>query len=67
MEDNHKFLVHDGHRYNRNRATNDKTYWRCAYYHKYKCLARATTIIVNGYEMAKINIKNHNHNARSWK
>lgn len=66
MENNRKFLIYDGYRYGKNRESIDKIYWKCACYGKYKCAARATTKTIGGYEMVRVNYKEHNHPPRIY-
>lgn len=54
-----KFLFHDGHRFYKNAESkgfgegDTKVYWRCAGYQRFQCMARATTQVIDGYDMVK--------------
>lgn len=51
---NTKILFINGDRYYKNAESGDNTYWRCGKYQKYRCLARAITRMIDGYDMVKI-------------
>lgn len=57
-------LVHDGYRYHRNRQIGENTHWICSTYSKHRkgsnCKGRATTRMIDGYEMLRINAP-HSH------
>lgn len=54
-------LIHNNHRFIRDRADNDRSYWRCRHSFKFNCKARVVTTVKNGYEMMKIRNAEHNH------
>ncbi|XP_055304399.1 modifier of mdg4-like isoform X3 [Sitodiplosis mosellana] len=54
-------LIQDSHKFIRDRVDNDRSYWRCRHSFKYECKARVVTKSVNGYEMMKIRMAEHNH------
>lgn len=54
-------LIQNNHRFIRDRADNDRSYWRCRHSFKFNCKARVVTTVINGYEMMKIRNAEHNH------
>lgn len=52
--------MHDGYRYTRNRHMGDNIHWRCAVYNHTKCKGRATTRVIEGYQMLRLNAP-HSH------
>lgn len=55
-----KSLIHDGYRYHRNREFGGSIHWNCKTYKRTGCLGRATTRIINGREMMRLNAP-HSH------
>lgn len=60
---NERFLYSDGYRFHMNRQyiRKDCISWRCNGYKRYGCRARASTRMVNGYEMMKVHHGTHKH------
>lgn len=58
---NGKRLVHNGYFYLKNSDSNDRTFWLCSRFQKFKCKARAITRVIDGYEMVKIRSTPHSH------
>lgn len=55
-------LVHNGHKFIRDRVENDRSYWRCRSSFRFNCKARVVTkLMENGYEMMKIRNGEHDH------
>lgn len=55
-----KFLMYDGYRYYKNRQIGENIHWQCSTYKRTLCKGRATTRIIGGYEMMKLNAT-HSH------
>lgn len=58
---NRVYLNHNGHRFCKFGVWNDKLYWRCAAFYRFKCPARMATKQVNGYDMARMTNSIHSH------
>lgn len=52
--------MYDGYRYYKNRQIGENTHWQCSIYKRTLCKGRATTRIIGGYEMMKLNAP-HSH------
>lgn len=59
------FLVYNGYRYYRNRQIGSNTHWRCATYKQTLCKGRATTKVISGVEMMRINAP-HSHSPEPY-
>lgn len=55
-------MIFDGHLFSNDKTSKDNTkrYWRCVEYHRYHCIARATTV-VEGMERLQDHNDRHNH------
>lgn len=61
-----RFLIHNSHRYYKNRVKGDVVHWRCVGYYHNRCRARASTKVINGCERLRINFKDHTHLSKSF-
>lgn len=58
-------LVHNGHKFIRDRVENNRSYWRCRNSFRFNCKARMVTkLMENGFEMLKIRNGLHDHTAK---
>lgn len=58
IEDGKMSLIHEGHKFIRDRLDRGRSYWRCR---RSKCKARMVSKLINGYEMMKVRNNQHNH------
>lgn len=54
-------LLINGHKYVKDRKTQETINWRCAFFIRFKCKARAITRVVNGIERVKETNGIHTH------
>lgn len=57
-------LVHNNHKFIRDRVENERSYWRCRNSFRFNCKARMVTKTINGYELMKIRNGHHDHTAK---
>lgn len=58
-------LVHNGHKFIRDRVENGRSYWRCRNSFRYNCKARMVTkLMENGYTMLKVRHGEHDHTVK---
>lgn len=61
-------LVHDGHRFIRDRVENGRGYWRCRNSFRFNCKARMVTkLMENGSTMLKVRHGEHDHTVQKIK
>lgn len=54
-------LIHEQHKFIRDRVENDRSYWRCRDSFRFNCKSRVVTRQINGIEMMKIRNGVHDH------
>ncbi|KAL1402713.1 hypothetical protein pipiens_005973 [Culex pipiens pipiens] len=54
-------LLHDGHRFVRERQKAATTNWKCALHSKMRCKGRAVTREVDGHHFVRITCRQHTH------
>lgn len=54
-------LIHEQHRFIRDRIENGRSYWRCRDSFRSNCKSRVVTRTINGIEMMKIRNEVHDH------
>lgn len=58
-------LVHNGHKFIRDRVENVRSYWRCRNSFRYNCKARMVTkLMENGQTMMKVRHGEHDHTVK---
>lgn len=58
-------LVHNGHKFIRDRIENGRSYWRCRNSFRYNCKARMVTkLLENGHTMLKVRHGEHDHTVK---
>ncbi|XP_037029130.1 modifier of mdg4 isoform X36 [Bradysia coprophila] len=60
-------LLINGHKYVKDRKTQETINWRCAFFIRFKCKARAITRIVNGIERVKETNGVHTHEIHKFR
>lgn len=61
-------LVHNGHKFIRDRVENERSYWRCRKSFLFNCKARMVTkLMENGYEWVKVRNGTHDHTIKKIK
>lgn len=60
-------LLINGHKYVKDRKTQETINWRCAFFIRFKCKARAITRIVNGIERVKETNGVHTHEMHKFR
>lgn len=53
------YMEYDGYRYGPTKLRPHRGYWRCTGYHRYKCIAKMVTAMLNGWPVAKITYAEH--------
>lgn len=56
-------LVYDGYYYSKNKTNEGgvRVNWKCRYYQRFKCKARALTKTINGCDYVKVSSTEHTH------
>lgn len=60
-------LLINGHKYVKDRKTQETINWRCAFFIRFKCKARAITRVVNGIERVKETNGVHTHEMHKFR
>lgn len=58
---NHRFLYCNGYRFYRKWEQGEYTYWKCSKYSRYRCDAKITTRVIDGYTKMKVTKSTHSH------